>query len=162
MGCVSIIIHVWWWETEAQNGSCRPTAAVTHVAHQPVLTLALQPRWISDATSALKMASPLTEQRGTRLPLQPEVSEGNIFPRFAMSASSLSHHLYLGWGEVRNESVPQGWGRSHTTTPTPGLRGGQETHCKGLSVLGGLCTPLWPPSRAILPLLLSFTVANPS
>lgn len=144
------------------NSSRRPTAVVAHVACQATLTLAWQPHGISDAISALKMSSPLAEQRGTRLPLQPVVSEGNIFPHFAVSASSLSHLLYLGWGEVRNESVPQGWGRNRTTTPTPGLRGGQETHCKGLSVLGGLCTPLWPPSRAILPLLLSFTVANPS
>lgn len=44
----------------------------------------------------------------------------------------------------------------------PGLRGGQETHCKWLSVLKGLCTPLQPLSRAILPLLLSFPIANPS
>lgn len=134
-----------------------------HNARQAVLTLALQPSRISDAITALKMASPLAKQRGTRVPFQPFVAEGNFFfPHFATSASSLNHLLYLGWGEVRNESVPQGWGRSSTATPTPALRGGQETHCKWLSVLGGLFTPLRPLSRAILPLLLSFPVANPS
>lgn len=68
----------------------------------------------------------------------------------------------VGGGEVRNESVAWGWGSSSTATPTPGLRGGQETHCKWLSALGGLRTTLQPLSRAILPLLLSFPVANPS
>lgn len=63
---------------------------------------------------------------------------------------------------MRNESVPLSWGRSSTATPTAALQGGQETHCKWLSVLRGLLTPLRPLSRAILPLLLSFAVANPS